>query len=108
MSASALKSRPNHCLKLPGKMLKGERLPIEVTRAQRVNWGVFVDAFLMNAAMVGNRFAAEAYGDRSGLISDGTTVATAPVRSIACVNGFQLLQTLDAGDHYVVVTELKV
>ncbi|MEE4697096.1 hypothetical protein V2J91_10750 [Pseudomonas alliivorans] len=107
MSASALKPRHNDCLKLPKKLLQEEHLPIEVTRAQRVNWGVFVDAFLMNAAKVGNRFAAEAYGDQSGLISDGTTVATAPVRSIASVNGFQLLQTLDAGDHYVIVTELK-
>jgi len=88
-------------------MSSKECLPIEVSRAQQVNWGVFVDAYLVNAAKIGNRFAAEAYGDRSGLIVDGTTVATAPVRSIACVNGFRLLQTLDAGDHYVLVTELK-
>lgn len=108
MGASALKPRRNECLKLPEKLLKEQHLPIEVTRAQRVNWGVFVDAFLMNAAKVGNRFAAEVYGDRSGLIANGTTVATAPVRSIARVDGFQLLQTLNAGDHYVVVTELKV
>lgn len=110
MTAAALKPRRYHPVnvgnpfKRPTKQIP---LPNEVRRAQKVNWGVLVDAYLMQAAPVGNRFAAVAYADQSGRIADGTTVATAPVRSIAIRGGFQLLQTLDASDHYVLVTELK-
>lgn len=107
MSAFALKRCRHELLNLPEKPLTDEPVPTEVSHAQKVNWGVFVDAYLMNAARVGNRIAAVAYADQSGLIANGTTVATAPVRLIASVNGFKLFQTLDANDYYVLVTEMR-
>ena len=71
------------------------------------DWGVLVDAYLCNAARVGDRFAATVFCDRSGTVPDGVTVATQPVRQIAVRGDFKLLQTLDGADHYVVVTENK-
>jgi len=82
-------------------------LPIEVKQAMAQDWGVFVDAYLFNAARIGERFAATVFGDQSGMVSDGMTVATQPVRLVATRKGFKLLRTQDGADHYVVVTEHK-
>ena len=81
-------------------------MPPEVMRAQAVEWGVLVDAYLVQGARVGNRFAAVAYADHSGNIADGMTIATGPVQLIRSIAGFKLLQTLDQADHYVLVSEL--
>ncbi|MCD5988496.1 hypothetical protein KDX30_11350 [Pseudomonas sp. CDFA 553] len=85
--------------------MKKERLPSEVMQAMSHDWGVLVDAYLVNAARVGDRFAATVFCDQSGMVSDGMTVATQPVHQIATRGAFKLLQTLDRADHYVLVTE---
>lgn len=82
-----------------------ESLPGEVVQAMSHDWGVLVDAYLFNAARVGDRFAATVFCDQSGMVSDGMTVATQPVHQIATRGAFKLLQTLDRVDHYVLVTE---
>lgn len=82
-------------------------LPNEVSQAMAYDWGVLVDAYLVNAARVGNCYAATVFCDQSGVSSDGTTVATRTVRQVAARGAFKLLQTLDGGDHYVLVTEHK-
>jgi len=87
--------------------MKNDNQPREVARAMTLDWGVLVDAYLFDAARVGDRFAATVFCDRSGTVPDGVTVATHPVRQIAVRGDFKLLQTLDGADHYVVVTENK-
>jgi hypothetical protein len=83
---------------------KGRSLPSEVTDARAQEWGFFVDAYLADAARVGDRYAAIVYFDRSGT-PDGATVVTPPVREISKKAGFVLLQTIDARDHYVIVSQ---
>ncbi|MEX5499160.1 hypothetical protein [Pseudomonas syringae] len=80
-------------------------LPGEVVRAMALDWGVYIDAYLLDAARVGNRYAAIAFCDQSGTSSNGMTVATPPVRHVATRGAFKLLQTLDGADNYVLVTE---
>lgn len=110
MSAWALKSNVislTECARTRAEAMKKDNLPGEVVQAMAQNWGVLVDAYLFNAACVGNRFAATVFCDRSGAASDGMTVATQPVRLVSTIGGFKLLRTLDGADHYVVVTETK-
>lgn len=80
-------------------------LPVAVILARKIDWGVFVDAFLTDAARVGGRYAAKVYGDRSGRVADGSTIVTPPV-TFVCMNGrFKLFRSGCGGDHYVVVSE---
>lgn len=60
--------------------------------------------YLTSAARVGDRYAGVAYLDRSGLIGNGSTVATPPAKAIDQKHEFVLLQTLSGRDHYVVAT----
>lgn len=83
-------------------------LPKEVIQAMAHDWGVLVDAYLVNAARIGNRYAATVFCDQSGTLLDGMTVATRSVRQIAARGSHILLQTVDGKDHYVVVTEQRV
>ncbi|WP_205858438.1 hypothetical protein [Pseudomonas viridiflava] len=85
--------------------MKKESMPCEVIQAMSHDWGVPVDAYLFNAARVGDRFAATVFCDRSGVVPDGVTVATNPVSLIAVRGAFKLFQTLNGADHYVLVTE---
>lgn len=86
--------------------IKGAVLPREVAQAMAQEWGVFVDAFLTDAAKVGDRYAAIAYFRRPGsLAEDGVTVATPAVREISSKGAFKLVQTFDGQDHYVLVSE---
>lgn len=80
-------------------------LPPEVIQAMARKWGIFVDAYLVEAARVGNRYAALVFCDQSGAASDGMTIATPPVRHVCSQGPFKLLQTLNGSDHYVLVTE---
>lgn len=80
-------------------------LPGEVVQAMLHDWGVLVDAYLVNAARVGTRYAATVFCDQSGALLDGMTVATRPVRQVDVRGGFRLLQTVDGRDYYVLVTE---
>jgi hypothetical protein len=76
----------------------------ELEAASQIDWGVFVDAYLTDAARVGERYAACAHRDRSGVICDGMTIVTPPVVVLAEVGTFSLLRSLSGQDHYVIVT----
>ena len=80
-------------------------VPSLVLMASRINWGVTIDAYLTGAARVGDRYAAEAYLDRSGKISDGMTVVTPPVTLLLDRDGFVMVRSVCLNDHYVIVTE---
>ena len=80
-------------------------LSTRLEAAQAIDWGVLVDGYLTDAAVVGDVYAASLYFDHSRRIPDGTTVVTPPVRSIRQHSGFTLLRSLCRKDHYVVVTE---
>ncbi|MBL3874883.1 hypothetical protein EGV01_23485, partial [Pseudomonas syringae pv. theae] len=45
---------------------EGAEIPAQVAIARLIDWGVSIDAFLVDAARVGTRFAASVYLDRSG------------------------------------------
>lgn len=108
MSACALKSNVISLAeraRTRADAMKNGNLPREVVQAMSHDWGVLVDAFLFNAARVGDRYAATVFCDRSRTVPDGVTVATQPVRQIAARGDFKLYQTLDGADHYVLVTE---
>lgn len=76
----------------------------EVEHAEGIDWGVPIDAYLMDAARVGNRYVASVYCDLSGISANGEIVVTPPVRQISKVGRFEMLQSLCGNDHYVVVT----
>lgn len=84
--------------------LGGAALPSEVVVASKIYWGVLIDAYLTSAASVGDRYAAIAYLDRSGSISDGSTVATPPVMTVEQREHFVLLRSLCGQDHYVIAS----
>jgi len=81
-------------------------LPMRVVWASDIEWGVTVDAYLMDAARVGNRYAALVYRDLSGVSCDGMTVVTPEVRTVSERGGYTLVRSLCGEDHYVVVSEL--
>lgn len=81
-------------------------LPPQVVQAAGINWGVTVDAFLMDAARVGDRFAALVYCDLSGVNLDGMTIVTPEVCVVDHVNGYTLVRSLTKSDHYVIASEL--
>lgn len=108
MNARALKSNViplTECALTRAEAMKIDSLPGEVVQAMSLDWGVLIDAYLFDAGRVGNRYAATVFCDRSGKVPDGMTVATQPVRKIGVRGAYKLLQTLDAADHYVLVTE---
>ena len=82
-------------------------IPDGVEKAKGIDWGVPIDAYLMNAAQVGNRFAASVYCDLSGASADGMTILTPPVRQLVRIGRFEMLQSLCGNDHYVVVTRFN-
>lgn len=76
----------------------------KLEEASQVDWGVMVDAYLTDAAPVGDRYAACAHRDQSGVICDGMTIVTPPVVVLAEVGTFSLLRSRSGQDHYVIVT----
>lgn len=78
-----------------------------VVQANAAEWGVIVDAYLIDAAKVGNRYAAVVYRDLSGVIPDGMTIVTPPVRPVVERDGYLLVRSIDEGDHYVIVSTLS-
>lgn len=82
----------------------GEGLPTEVVLAQDIDWAVHIDAYLSNAARVGERYVALVYHDQSGVSENGMTIATPPVRCIDERMGFKLMRSM-GGDHYVITSE---
>jgi len=90
------------CRRLPDLML------VRLAMAQTHDWGVFIDAYLIDGAAVGDRFAAYVYHDRSGQMEDGMTVVTPSVEMIAQFDGMVLLRTISGNDNYVLVSRLEV
>ena len=67
-------------------------IPEEVRHARAVNWEEIVDAYLVGAASVGRCYAATAFFDRSGWISDGMTVVTPFVSRVTERDGCLLFE----------------
>ena len=63
-------------------------LPPEVVQASAVCWAQVIDAYLVDAAFVGGRYAARAFMDKSGEVLDGMTVITPLVEIITKKGGF--------------------
>lgn len=82
-----------------------QELKDRLAAAQEINWGVIVDGYLSDAAVVGNVYAASLYLDRARMIQDGETVVTPPVQIISKYQGFTLLKSCCGQDHYVIVSE---
>lgn len=76
----------------------------ELEEASQVDWGVMVDAYLTDAAPVGDRYAACAHRDQSGAICDGMTIVTPPVVFLVEVGTFSLVRSRSGHDHYVIVS----
>lgn len=76
----------------------------ELEEARQIDWGVMVDAYLTDAAPVGDRYAACAHRVQSGAICDGMTIVTPPVVVLAEVGTFSLLRSRSGQDHYVIVS----
>ncbi|PXX72420.1 MULTISPECIES: hypothetical protein [unclassified Pseudomonas] len=88
--------------RLPDSML------VRLAMAQTHDWGAFIDAYLIDGAAVGDRFAAYVYHDRSGQLENGMTVVTPAVEMIAQFEGMVLLRTMSGNDNYVLVSRLEV
>ncbi|WP_422394665.1 hypothetical protein [Pseudomonas idahonensis] len=82
--------------------------PLQVIRAQRIDWNVPIDAFLAEAARAGRRYAALVYGDRSGANQDGMTIATPPLEYVEAKSGFKLMRSVSGEDYYVITSELNM
>ena len=82
-------------------------LPLQVAQATRIDWGVTIDAYLVDAARVGDRLTGLVYCDLSRVSSDGMTVVTPEIQDVRQVNGFTLVRSLTYRDHYVIVSELS-
>lgn len=85
---------------------QSQEIPGAVIRAQAMDWGVTIDAYLYNAARVGLRYAAIVYGDKSGASLDGMTVATPPLELVTAQSGFKLMRTPRGDHHFLIVSEL--
>ncbi|WP_420801177.1 hypothetical protein [Pseudomonas brassicae] len=82
----------------------GHGLPSEVVMAQGIDWPVHIDAYLSNAAKLGECYVALVYSDGSGVSENGMTVATPVVRCVDVKMGFKLMRSA-GGDHYVITSE---
>lgn len=81
-------------------------IPPDVLIAQQIQWNVLVDAYLTQAAKVGDRYAASVFLDRAGVIANGTTIATPQVTTVGEKEGFILLRSVCGNDHYVIANWL--
>lgn len=82
-------------------------VPSEVIKAEGIDWGVMVDAYLIDAARAGQSYAALVYNDRSNVSSNGMTVATPPLELVEERAGFKLMRSLSGTDFYVIASELS-
>jgi hypothetical protein len=87
---------------------QSQKVPGAVIRAQSMVWGVTIDAYLYDAARVGQRYAAIVYGDKSGASLDGMTVATPPLELVKAQSGFKLMRTPGGNQNFLIVSELGV
>ncbi|SDG12949.1 hypothetical protein [Phytopseudomonas seleniipraecipitans] len=86
-------------------MLDVKAIPANVERASRIDWGVPIDAYLTEAARVGDRVTATLFLDFAGVIGNGETVVTPPLRKITSRGDLQLVQSACGHDHYIIVSE---
>lgn len=86
-------------------MTSNQKLTPEVVQAKAIDWGVRVDAYLVDASKVGQRYAAKVFSDLSGVSADGMTVATPPLELVEARSEFKLMRSLSGGDYYVIVCE---
>lgn len=86
----------------------GQDLPLEIVEARGVEWGVTVDAYLLGAARVGQRYAATVFCDLSGVSENGVTVATPPLVLLKAVAGYKLMRSVSGADHFVIASEKGV
>ncbi|MBD8666350.1 hypothetical protein OQ519_00320 [Pseudomonas lurida] len=87
---------------------QSQEIPSAVIQAQAIDWGVTIDAYLYDAARVGQRYAAIVYGDKSRASLDGMTVATPPLEIVKAQWGFKLMRTPGGDQHFLIVRELGV
>lgn len=104
MATSAMKHFFDHAVE-PIEL--DQDLPSEVIQAQGISWGVVVDAYLVNAARVGQSYAALVYNDQSNVSSNGMTVATPPLVLVESREDFKLMRSLNGQDHFVIASELR-
>lgn len=78
---------------------EGAEIPAQVAIARLIDWGVSIDAFLVDAARVGTRFAASVYLDRSGASVNGMTIATPPVYPVMAVHSSGALYVESQSGH---------
>lgn len=104
MATSAMKHLFEHTVE-PIELKRD--LPSEVIQAQGIAWGVVVDAYLVDAARVGQSYAALVYNDQSHVISNGMTVSTPPLQWVETRAGFKLMRSLSGKDYYVIASELS-
>ncbi|WP_313326067.1 hypothetical protein [Pseudomonas qingdaonensis] len=77
-----------------------------LVKAQAHDWGVPVDAYLIDAADFESRLVAYVYADLSGRLDDGMTIVTPPVELISQYKGMALFRTMCGKDNYVLVSRL--
>jgi hypothetical protein len=53
----------------------------------------------------GKSFAAMVFNDHSGVILDGTTVATPPLAFVRANGPYKLMRSIGSNDHYVIASE---
>lgn len=104
MSASTRKRESGN---LGNPVTCNPEIPLEVVQAKAIDWGITVDAYLVGAARVGQRYAARVFSDMSGMSADGMTVATPPLELVDTKSGFRLMRCLSGSDHFVIVSEQR-
>lgn len=86
----------------------GQDLPSEIVEARGMEWGVTVDAYLLGAARVGQRYAATVFCDLSGVSENWATVATPALVLVKAIGRFKLMRSVSGVDHFVIASEQGV
>lgn len=90
-----------------GGSAPNQTVPTEVVQARKLDWGVIVDAYLVGAARVGDRFAARVFHDLSGVNENAMTVVTPPLQEVERRYGFKLMRSVSGVDYFVIASELS-
>ncbi|MGQ3822393.1 hypothetical protein [Pseudomonas alliivorans] len=90
-----------------GGSAPNQTVPTEVVQARNLDWGVIVDAYLVGAARVGDRFAARVFHDLSGVNENAMTVVTPPLQEVERRYGFKLMRSVSGVDYFVIASELS-
>jgi hypothetical protein len=90
-----------------GGSAPNQTVPSEVVQARNLDWGVIVDAYLVGAARVGDRFAARVFHDLSGVNENAMTVVTPPLQEVERRYGFKLMRSVSGVNYFVIASELS-